>query len=50
MKEKFINVLVILKSIVDSIGTIQTARGLIVLLILIFSFILCIFTFTNPTI
>lgn len=47
MKEKFINVLVILKSIVDSIGTIQTARGLIVLLILIFSFILCIFTFTN---
>lgn len=47
MKENFINALVILKSIVDSIGTIQTARGLIVLLILIFSFILCIFTFTN---
>lgn len=47
MKEKFINVLEILKSVVDSIGTIQTAWGLIVLLVLIVLFILGIFTFTN---
>ena len=47
MNENFINALVILKSIIDSVGTIQTAWGLIVLLVLTVLFILGIFTFTN---
>ena len=47
MKEKIIAQCTKSKDFIDSIGTVQTAWGLIVAVILIAVFIFCVFTFTT---
>ena len=47
MKEKIISACTELKNIIDGIGTVQTAWGLIVAGALIIAFIFCVFAFTN---
>lgn len=47
MKEKVISVCTELKDVIDSIGTVQTAWGLIVACVLTIAFVFCVFTFTN---
>ena len=47
MKEKIISVCTELKDVIDGIGAVQTAWGLIVACALIIAFVFCVFTFTN---
>lgn len=47
MEEKIISKCTELKNIIDSIGTVQTAWGLIAAGMLVLVFIICVFTFTN---
>lgn len=47
MKEKFIGACTELKNIIDGIGTVQTAWGLIATGAFIIVFVFCVFTFTN---
>lgn len=47
MKEKFIGTCTELKNIIDGIGTVQTAWGLIATGAFIIVFVFCVFTFTN---